>query len=252
MVLDEKKILEGIRYLTEFFDRCPPGFMKELVERNSAIDICLTGRIVPEPGNRDSINDASAFVQQREGLQIMVLDILQGGMTATVAHEFFHIAENTMWAIAESTNYQMGDTPFDRWNMLNPDGFEYHYIYTDEEGTTLGSEDPHVFTTWAEDRDINEVYFVDGYSTTYPTEDRARIFENLATYNPDWPPEYFDSAPFRLKAAYLCACLRKYYASVAEAENVYWEQALDTGTYTWEYFIENYDLGAWYAAHAWG
>ena len=84
---------------------------------------------------------------------------------------------------------------------------------------------------------------MDGYSTTYPTEDRARIFENLATCAPDALPEYFGSEALRKKAAYLCACLKRSFRSLAEAEDVFWERSLNP-EWTYEYFEANYTIEA--------
>ena len=252
VVEDEEAILNGLEKICMFFDNCPPGFIKELVEWNSSIDICLSGKIIPQIGNRDSISDASAFVQETDGVQVMVVDILQSGLTETVAHEFLHIAENTMWEMADQEGYSGELMPFEHWELLNPDGFSYHWAYTDENGNTNSSEDPHVFTARAEDGDINDIYFLDGYCTTFPKEDRARIFQYLAVYSPEELPEAFQSEALKRKGAYLCICLRKYFDSVSQAEDVFWEQDMDLNTYTWEYFVENYDYEAWLNAHTYG
>lgn len=245
VVTDPAKQLEALRSLTAFFDNCPPGYIRELTEWSSTIDVCLTGKIIPEPGNRDSISDATAFVTPMDGYQIMVLDILQGGLTQTVAHEFLHIAENAMWNMHDSWWQNDGRTDADTdvfcyWIDLNPPDFEYHFVYTDESGVTLGSDDPRV---WNGDDSVNidSIYFVDGYSTTYPTEDRARIFEYLATCAPEELPESFRSDAVRKKAGYLCACLRRAFRSLADAEDVFWERSVDPSL-TYEFYEENYEI----------
>lgn len=246
-----RKQLEAVRSLTAFFDNCPPGFIRELTEWSSTIDICLTGKIIPEPGNRDSISDASAFVTPLDDCQVMVLDITQGGLTETVAHEFLHIAENAMWNMYNRWWEEHPDWTWDQqnptdvfwyWSALNPPDFEYAMVYTDENGVTLGSDDPRVWS-WESSADIDTVYFVDGYSTTYPTEDRARLFQSLATCDPDALPEAFRSEAIRKKAAYLCACLRRSFRSLAEAEDVFWERSLNP-EWNYEYFETNYEIVA--------
>ena len=247
-VTDPAKQLAGVRSLTEFFDNCPPGFIRELTDWNSSVDICLTGKIIPEPGNRDSISDATAFVTQAGGIQVMILDVTQGGLTQTVAHEFLHIAENSMSNRHEAWwNGEIEDPTdvFLFWTALNPEDFSYSYIYTNEDGTTVDSSDPRVWSVieWEEDRDVDSVWFMDGYSTTYPSEDRARIFENLAVYPTEDLPGAFASDHIRRKAAYLCACLRRAFAAVAAADEVFWEQSLDP-QYTYEFFEQNYTIKA--------
>ena len=117
---------------------------------------------------------------------------------------------------------------------------------------TLGSDDPRVASNRAAGDDLDGIYFLDGDSTTYPTEDRARIFENLATFAPEARPEAFKGKNMQLKAAYLCAALRDAYDSIAAAEDVFWEQGLDP-EYTLDYFRANYDLEAyWSTVEAYG
>ena len=119
---------------------------------------------------------------------------------------------------------------------------EVKISYTDENGVTLGSDDPRVWN-WELPADIDTIYFVDGYSTTYPKEDRARIFQYLATCGPDALPEAFKSEAIRKKASYLCACLRRSFRSLAEAEDVFWEQSLNP-EWNYEYFENNYEIVA--------
>ena len=239
-VSDPAKILAALAEIGGFFDKCPPGFLKELVKYNSGIDICLTGTIIPEIGNENSINDASAFVSELGGIQVMVLDIQQYDLARTVSHEFLHIAENTIFDKSMDEPDRTFEF-FSRWEMLNPPDFEYHWVYTDENGNTLGSDDPRVASNLAPDGDVDGIYFVDGYSTTYPSEDRARIFENLATFAPEDRPAAFSGKNMQLKAAYLCAALRDAYDSIAQAEDVFWEHGLNA-EYTLDWFRENYDL----------
>ena len=223
----------------------PEGFVREVAECFSSLDLCLTGKIIPESGNRDAISDAAAFVNEIDGLGYGVFDITQSGMKKTVAHEFFHIIENAINRKAwdEEGNYTEYEN-FARWLLLNPEGFDYHWIYTDEEGMTLVSAD-NTGENWSPGESADEIYFVDGYSTTYPHEDRARIFENISTAAAgigDELPGYFAGIHMKLKAAYLAACIRDAFDSIGEDAHPVWEIAPE---YDLQYFRDNYDPAAY-------
>ena len=212
------------------------------MEQYSAFDICLVGRIIPDTANRNSIGDAAAFTVETGGIELIVVDIFSTNLNKTISHEFFHVIENTVMNIAVSDPAYYYVDNFERWHMLNPQDFEYRWIYTEEDGTTVDSTSEYLSTSWAEGRE-DEIYFVDGYSTTYPSEDRARIFEYIASYPQDQLPKWFGKN-MKLKAEYLCACIREVFAD-GNWDNVYWEQMLDP-EHDLQYFRDNYDITAYW------
>ncbi|MBQ3707136.1 MAG: hypothetical protein II889_04415 [Clostridia bacterium] len=245
---DESLIHRALEELGAFFAHLPEGFMKEVVSYYSSLDICLTGRIIPERDNRNSISDATAFTTETNGIELAVFDINQSGIDKTVAHEFMHVFENTVYHIGWERDLE----EFSRWSMFNPDDFEYRYVYTDEDGNTYNWDDNGLNGQyWEEGSDPDGIYFVDGYSMTYPTEDMARIFENLATAWKYDLPGYFAGEPIQRKAAYLAACLREAFSSIGDETVCVWEETLNPD-YTLDYFRENYDLEAWLEEHAVG
>ena len=130
-----------------------------------------------------------------------------------------------------------------RWGCGNGDPSKSVGADPAAESSSFSSHfiNPRVASNLAPDGDVDGIYFVDGYSTTYPSEDRARIFENLATFAPEDRPAAFSGKNMQLKAAYLCAALRDAYDSIAQAEDVFWEHGLNA-EYTLDWFRENYDL----------
>ena len=241
--LDEREINNALTMIYEFLEGLPEGFVQEIAECYSSLDLLLTGRILPETGNRDSISDAAAFTNKDGGIEYAVFDITLGGLKQNIAHEFFHIIEDTMW----EKNWQTEDYSvevFPRWAMLNPEGFDYYWVYTDESGATYNNDETagQYFT---EGDDPDAIWFVDGYSMTYPKEDRARIFEYLATYPGDELPAYFAGKNMQLKAAYLSACIRDAFDCITDEVHPVWEPDTE---YDLDYFIENYDLEAYYAS----
>jgi hypothetical protein len=74
---------------------------------------------------------------------------------------------------------------------------------------------------------MSDAYFVDGYAMTFPTEDRARLFENVMRDDQwvDW-----ESCPrLREKLNYYAQCIRACFDTTGW-EDVPWEQYLDEDT----------------------
>ena len=88
--------------------------------------------------------------------------------------------------------------------------------------------------------DISNVYFVDGYSTTFASEDMARIFENLFAQSE--LPYFFESPHLMVKAEYLCAVIRECLPSVKAAKEVIWEKSVQIKPTSW--FEERYEITA--------
>ena len=247
---DEELIRDTLLTLKEFFEHTPEGFLQEVVSCFSSLDICLTGRIIPELGNRNSISDATAFTTETNGIELAVFDFQQSGIDVTVAHEFMHVFENAVAHLSWETDREL--ELFNRWSMLNPPDFEYRYIYTDENGNTYNWDDNDMNGQyWVEGTDPDGIYFVDGYSMTYPTEDMARVFENIAMQWKTELPGYFAGEHMQLKAAYLAACLRDAFSTITDDVICVWEEGLNPD-YTLDWFRENYDLEAWLEEHAMG
>lgn len=255
---DEKLINSALTTIDGFFAKFPAGFFSELFNRTALYDgisVYLTGAIVPNLSESQSISDAAAFVTVEGTQQLMVVDItLTAGLEANIAHEFMHIIENAVYGIMWNGEDWTDIDAFCRWDILNPDDFSYYYSYTDEYGTTLGYDAVKYNGAMYYDgcgTDINSIYFVDGYSMTYPSEDRARIFENIAVCSPDNLPAYFRGTGMQLKAAYLCACIREAFDCITDDTVLFWEKSIDP-KYTLEYFKQNYDLSAYYQENAVG
>ena len=62
------------------------------------------------------------------------------------------------------------------------------------------------------EKDINNVKFIDYYSHTYETEDRARVFENICSCNED--SKINDYPNLYAKGLYLKEEITKYYPNL--------------------------------------
>lgn len=172
----------------------------------------------------------------------MVVDINQYSIEENLAHEFMHAIEDVI--LTKSFSDEGNIENFERWNSLNPEGFDYLYTYTDEDGTTIGStytESDYVGTYYYEGGDIpvDNIYFAEEYSTTYRTEDIATIFDEIFMSSEEPLPDYFQSENIQLKAAYICACIRDAFECM-EGKSVCWEKDINP-EYTLDYFRENHD-----------
>ncbi|MBP5605784.1 MAG: hypothetical protein J6X60_09630 [Ruminiclostridium sp.] len=251
---DEALIHTALTSLDSFFGKLPSGFMEELCSLSQNYDkteIFLTGKIIPDTFASQSISDAAAFVGIYGDTQNMVIDITGYNLETTIAHEFMHVIENAIFG----HGYTDDDLErFGRWSMLNPDDFTYYFSYTDSDGRTLGynaSEYNGSYYFEGGSLQIDDVYFVDGYSMTYPAEDRARIFETLASNTPESLPAYFRGKGIQLKAAYLMDCIAEAFETVPDDTYLFGSGMIDPA-YTLEYFRENYDLESYWDEHAVG
>ena len=205
-VSDYDLIENGLDILEEALSSYPEGFLKQLkYDKTCGIRICLCGALT-------SINsswgqeDYNAFTGEYADLNIIVFDLEQL-YTETVYHEISHIIDKKL----EWDAYCREDALYseDGWEALDPDGFEYTYVYNGFE--ELGFEGDEY------------LYFIDTYSMVSPTEDRARIMEYaMAGY--DW---YFtEYEPLRAKLSYYCECIRDAFDTQGWPETAAWEEAL--------------------------
>ena len=117
---------------------------------------------------------------------------------------------------------------FTKWNKLNPKGYDYKYSYVDEEGVEYNAYNNAAYTPTDEKslEDVNNIYFLDYYSNTFPIEDRARIFEYLMNANTELSFE-FKSTHIQEKAKMLCKMIRLAIPSLPKDEVMYWEKYLE-------------------------
>ncbi len=251
---DENLIHTALTSLDTFFGKLPAGFMDELCSLSPSYDkteIFLTGKIIPNTFDSQSINDAAAFVGIYGDTQNMVIDITGYSLETTISHEFMHVIENVIFDHGSADDNL---EQFSRWSMLNPDDFTYYFSYTDSDGRTLGYDATEYNGSYyfeGGSLQIDDVYFVDGYSMTYPAEDRARIFETLASSTPETLPVYFKGRGIQLKAAYLMDCIAEAFETVPDDTYLFGSGMIDPA-YTLEYFRENYDLESYWEEHAVG
>lgn len=141
----------------EFYD-------KFYINDNNGIEIYLTDKVAPSDLNTQ-IKNPSAYSLVMNNTYIIALNINENSYEKTLCHELMHTIENNMHDLYN--NKILKNEPFNKWNEYNPKDFKYNNSYIEESNDryTISSE--------------KDVYFIDSYSHTYPSEDRARIFEQF-------------------------------------------------------------------------
>ncbi len=160
---DKQTILTALNKIDTILSKFDKEFFNNFYLKNyKGLNIYLTGALTPSDYATQVANPA-AFSLIKDYQYMIVININEPNIEELTCHELEHNIEFN----AIKMNKQM----LEEWNNYNPDNFSYNYSYTDK--TTLKY-------TLNENNNA-DVYFVDAYSKTYPTEDRARIFESICT-----------------------------------------------------------------------
>ena len=158
------------------------------------LNLYLTGSLTPSDYETQAANPAAySLVYHNE--YMIVIDLNQPNIEELLCHELLHNLEFNL------NNHNI--ISFENWNTYNPEDYYYNLSYT-------GSYD---YSNTLTEENKESVYFIDPYSKTYPTEDRARVFEKICSCESnsivnEYPHLY-------QKGLYLKEEITKYYPSLA-------------------------------------
>ena len=207
-------VSEALCTLGKALALCPEGFFAALTEGTGGLVFALTGGIRAEGG----MPRPAGFTSDRDGGVLIVLDVSKGLSTNTVFHELCHAIDRR---IAASEREKSESRFEESWLALCPRGFSYYYSYTDVSGAPYSDSASPAFTA----EEAGGVYFINRYSKTYPTEDRAVLFETLMRAVPEAP--YMRSPHIIMKLDYYFAAIRFYLDPEGEwTEPTFWEERL--------------------------
>lgn len=199
-----------------FISQYPTGIFQEMVvEPVRHIDLYFCGRLFPDAEN--SISSAYGFTSQMGDRRIVVMSLEDLDMLPqNLAHEFTHVMEDRIYACTQ----ERGLDYLTYWEALSPPD-TYYYSYFDETGEEVSDAGS---TAESAPEDLEEIWFLDAYSKTYPSEDRARILEYLFAGEQSRYAYAFQGEPIRRKAQYLCAVIRACFPSAETARDLPWER----------------------------
>lgn len=188
----------------------PPQFFQTLCDRYlNGIVIEFTGTI--RASDASSLDYPSALTCLLDRYRLIVFDVgFTADMRYTIFHEVSHMIDTKMDTIADFDDPLWSEAG---WNALNPPGFLYYNAYNNDRGEpydVVGSKEYTALDRSYQKRGKTEnVYFVDIYSKTYATEDRAVLFGTLMR---DRENDALLRCPHLLdKLKYYFAAIRRFY-----------------------------------------
>ncbi len=213
VVTDEKQVEASINALKEFLETLPEGMVQEMYKgMYRGINIYLCGKIT-DIGDGNSNHGGFAFVSDANKIVIAVdVTVSEELIRYTLAHEFSHAFEHRIRHVQE----QSGVDWLTKWERLIPDSIKNPYFETYDIGNK--AMDYTVYGTQ------KEIWFADEYSRTFPTEDRARIFEYMFMPEDGHISSHIDYDNLKKKARYYALMLRNCFDSCKQAKDLPWEQ----------------------------
>ena len=161
----------------------------------NGLHLYLTGTLIPSDYTTQASNPA-AYSLTYNGSYMIVIDLGQSNLEELLCHELLHNLEFKL--------NNDGIKVFADWKSLNPSNFYYNNSYTSSS----------LFNYTLKEDNKDNVYFIDYYSHTYETEDRARVFEQICACNQDSNIKKYPH--LLLKGNYLKNEILKYYPSLSD------------------------------------
>ena len=196
---DVAVIAENLGSLEQWLSNYPQDMLATVSEACGGLHISLVRGIYGKKG-LGGIPTAAGLQYEDNGIPYIALTSSENA-EYTLYHELCHILEP--YIIKHSSWY-------DHWESMNPPDFTYDYDYIQNQYRN-GSAYLQTGTR----------SFIDAYSMSFPTEDRARIMEYAMTPNHAF---LFDSPIMQEKLTTISMAIREAF-SLTDSEEVYlWEQ----------------------------
>ena len=201
---------ESLTVLEKALSSYPDDFLRQLnIRETGKLGIYIAGNFSTE-GN-DNPDHVGGVYFYEEGSQYLVLNASNfSSLESTIYHEISHAIDR--YAKITAPLKDLYDYEDDVFNQLNPVGFSYDYSYRI-------NEDKKDLTFTAASQSDN-VYFIDYYSKSFPSEDRARIMENAM--HPQGI-DYFQYPALRKKLEYMSRFLREIFDTGKWESETVWE-----------------------------
>jgi WD40 repeat protein len=207
-------VYHSVKKVCEILALYPEGMLREAYEdTHKGLLIYLCGTIYGKTGS--SLSQAGGLTTEKDGYILVAVDV-HNNLAYDIPHELSHVFDRRINYISDQT----GTDWMAVWEQATPVKNAYLYTYDD-----YGEN--YRYTAWNESKDKN-VWFVDGYARTFPTEDRARIMENLFNPAGDGIAEILRFDNLQTKARLYCYILRECFTSCDVDTVLYWETHLGT------------------------
>lgn len=210
--LDPYTIYYSVTRTAEILEKYPAGMLRETYESShKGLRIYLCADIYGIQSS--SLDTAGGVTTDGDGYIVIALDV-GGNLTYDLPHELSHAFDRRISYVdsTQGTNWMLV------WENATPLNNGYTYTYQDY---YLNS----AYTAW-EHGYGEAVWFIDTYSRTYPTEDRARIMEHLFHTDEPSSAEYFTYDNILYKARLYSYILRQCFPSCDIPEVLFWETGL--------------------------
>lgn len=218
--LDRSKAFSALHEAEAAMALYPEGFFRAL---GGTPKLAFCGRIAA--AGRGALDSVSALTGSIDGSAVMLIDANSSGIALSLMHETVHAADMRIDEAAEAGSPYWGD---EAWSLLDPPGFVSGGAYTLPDGRPY-AETASVRYTAESDCDPEDVWFVNRYSKTFPTEDRAVLFETLMRVGPD--SVLFLSPHLTAKLRFMFAAARRYLDPGGTWEEpTFWERKLNEAT----------------------
>lgn len=212
-ITNKKQIDHSIKILKKFLEQLSKGLTQEMYEGNRrGLDIYLGGAIEDKSGVQQSLG-GFCFLSDSDRISVVVdTTYPDESVYTTLAHEFSHAFEFKIQEVID----KQGSNYFEAWNQLLPSSIQEPYFNTYEEQSNGWDYAPYGTK--------KEIWFVDPYSRTYPTEDRARMFQYMFTPRKGKINENINYRNLKYKARFYSLMMRSCFESCKNAETLVWEQ----------------------------
>ena len=170
-VSDRESISEALVLLDYELSKYPEHFFQQFVwDGIDGIDIYLAGMLIGMTS--DVLDVGGALTTVGENRLLLIYDCTEPyNLTTTIHHEIAHAIDRKLQS--DYTHNYLDD---EEWNKFNPSSEIYSYNYSDYVERDYEQEGLYDYI-YSIGTNKEKVCFMDIYALTFPTEDRARIFE---------------------------------------------------------------------------
>ncbi|MBR0129770.1 MAG: hypothetical protein IJM08_00525 [Firmicutes bacterium] len=211
---DESLISEALDMLEGFLGAFPEGFFQEMYSEDGLyhpdhLYFLLTSKLKPE--NTASISNPAAYAYKFGSDQCIAVDVTNMiSLLPTLAHETMHAIDVYLDAKTDGNAYP-------DWDKHLPKGFSYNESYVTESGADY-------FDTKYTIVDGGPIWFIDSYSKTFATEDRAMMFQSMFTGTKD--AFWVGNKNITGRMSYMASVIRKHFRCMDGVDTAVWERLI--------------------------